>query len=92
MAGNVPPPQADRPSLRLNIDLAAVARESGLQPMSERVFWPAPEAGSEFRRDWRPPGLSGDRHRGYALQWASFAAACLVLFLIFHVRRKESAR
>jgi surfeit locus 1 family protein len=76
------------PALRLNIEPAVIATEAGLAPMLERVFWPAPELLSPFRRDWQPSGMPADRHRGYALQWASFAVASLVLFLMFHLRRK----
>ena len=84
------PAEDGRPALRLNIEPAGIAAEAGLAPMFDRVFWPAPEIASPFRRDWQPAGMAADRHRGYALQWASFAAASLVLFLIFHLRRKES--
>lgn len=87
------PPLSEPPRLRLNIDLDQIASESPhLLPMATRVFWPAPEAGSPFRRDWQPSGMDADRHRGYALQWASFAVASLVLFVMFHVRRKGKSR
>lgn len=82
------PANPGQPVLRLNIDPAVIATEAGLDPLLDRVFWPAPEPVSAFRRDWAPSGMSADRHRGYALQWASFAIACLVLFLMFHLRRK----
>lgn len=88
MRGADMPVEAGAPSLRLNIDAAAIAGEARLVPMLDRVFWPAPELASPFRRDWQPSGMPADRHRGYALQWASFAVACLILFLIFHLRRK----
>ncbi|MBK6726989.1 MAG: SURF1 family protein [Xanthomonadales bacterium] len=84
--------ESGRPDLRLSIDPAAIAAESRLQPMLDHVFWPAPEAGSPFRRDWRPGGIDGDRHRGYALQWASFAVVALLLFLILSIRREEVRR
>lgn len=78
-----------QPSLRLNIDTAAIARETRLAPMLDRVFWPVADPQASFRRQWQPSGMPADRHRGYALQWASFAVASLILFLMFHVRRKE---
>ena len=84
--------ESGRPDLRLSIDPVAIAAESRLQPMLDRVFWPAAEAGSPFRRDWRPGGIDGDRHRGYALQWASFAVVALLLFLILAIRREEVRR
>lgn len=76
-------------TMRLNIDPAMIGAELKLAPMLDRVFWPVAESGSGFRRHWRPPGLSADRHRGYALQWSSFAVVLLLMFLMFHVRRKE---
>lgn len=79
---------AAAPALRLNIEPAIIATEAGLAPMLDRVFWPAPELRSPFRREWKPSGMPADRHRGYALQWASFAVASLILFLMFHLRRK----
>lgn len=83
---------ADAPQLVLAIVPHQIAAALQLSPMLGRVFLPAPAAGSRFRRDWAPAGMSADRHRGYALQWASFAAACLILFLILHLRRKEAVR
>lgn len=82
--GSVPP------RLRLNIDPNQIALEAPqLLPMATQVFWPAPDVASPFRRDWQPSGMPADRHRGYALQWASFAVVSLILFLMFHFRRKE---
>jgi cytochrome oxidase assembly protein ShyY1 len=75
----------------LHIEPARIAQAFALDAMATRVFWPAPQAGSPFRRDWHPSGMNADRHRGYALQWASFAVASLILFLVLHVRRKEVA-
>lgn len=92
LGGRSGPSEAGRPDLRLAIDPAAIAEEAQLQPMLDRVFWPAAEAGSPFRRDWRPGGIDGDRHRGYALQWASFAVVALLLFLILSLRREEVRR
>ena len=80
------------PQMRLSILPHAISADLKLSPMLDRVFLPAPVAGGPFVRDWKPTGMTGDRHRGYALQWASFAVACLVLFLLFHVRRKETPR
>lgn len=86
------PPLAQRDRLRIDIDPDEIAHESPvLLPMASRVFWPAPESGSSYRRHWKPGGMPADRHRGYAMQWASFAVASLVLLLMFSFRRKESS-
>ncbi len=80
------------PQMLLAIVPHDIAAALQLSPMLGRVFLPAAESASPFHRDWQPSGMSADRHRGYALQWASFAVACLILFAIFHVRRKEKSR
>ncbi len=69
-----------------------IATALQVSPMLGRVFLPAPENASPFHRDWQPAGMNADRHRGYALQWASFAVASLILFVMFHVRRKGKPR
>ncbi|MBL0030434.1 MAG: SURF1 family protein [Rhodanobacteraceae bacterium] len=89
-SGRLAPAPSQPEQLRLDIDPLMIAQEAPrLEPMLDRVFWPAPELASPFRRDWKPSGMAADRHRGYALQWASFAVASLILFLMFHLRRKE---
>jgi len=40
-------------------------------------------------RDWNQPGLSVDRHRGYAFQWFAMTAAALVTWLIVLWRFKS---
>jgi cytochrome oxidase assembly protein ShyY1 len=89
-SGRGVPAPAESAQLRIDIDPTMIALEAPpLAPMLiDRVFWPAPELRSPFRRDWQPSGMPADRHRGYALQWASFAAAILILFLMFHIHRK----
>lgn len=76
------------PRLLMSIDPAALAAEWQTPALPAQVFWPQADAASGFERDWQPPGIGADRHRGYALQWASFAVAAILLFLILH--RKKS--
>lgn len=42
----------------------------------------APGQPTGFRRDWPLANSSPERHRGYALQWFTMAAALLLLFLL----------
>lgn len=62
----------------------------GLPKLREAILKLPPDPTSGFIREWALPGLSADRHRGYALQWASFAVAALVLFFILHRPRRKS--
>ncbi|MDJ0653027.1 MAG: SURF1 family protein [Xanthomonadales bacterium] len=45
-----------------------------------------PEEAS-LRREWRPRVMGPDKHRGYALQWFSLAAAVVVVTLLLTWRR-----
>jgi surfeit locus 1 family protein len=38
-------------------------------------------------REWPRPDAAVNKHRGYALQWYSLAALCVVLALVFGLRR-----
>ncbi len=40
-----------------------------------------------YLRDWRVPGMTPDRHLGYALQWFAFAATAVVIWLVLGLRR-----
>jgi surfeit locus 1 family protein len=46
-----------------------------------------PDSGAGYVRQWRPPGLSPERHFGYAFQWWLFAVAALVLFVVLNRKR-----
>jgi surfeit locus 1 family protein len=42
-------------------------------------------------REWDPPDLGIDKHRGYAFQWLALAATILVIYIVTNVRRKTGA-
>lgn len=69
------------------VDLEAAERALGT-PLLDSVLLPAGEEPG-FVREFRPQTLSPDKHRGYAVQWFSFAVAAIVLFLVLH---REGAR
>lgn len=56
--------------------------------LQDRMVKLAPDAQSGFERELQLSGLSADKHRGYALQWISFALAAIVIFLVLHKRRR----
>lgn len=76
------------PRTVMSIEPAIIGPAIGQPDLAARVFWPKDDPASGYVRDWRPPGIDADRHRGYALQWLSFAVAAVILFLILH--RKKS--
>jgi len=76
------------PRTVMSIEPALIGPAIGQPELATRVFWPNEDPASGYVRDWRPPGIGADRHRGYALQWLSFAIAAVILFLILH--RKKS--
>lgn len=43
-----------------------------------------------YARDWLPPGLTPDRHLGYAVQWFALAAAAAVTWLVVSFRPDEA--
>lgn len=77
----------DWPRLVTHLDLTAAQASLGT-PLLDSVLLPAGEEPG-FVREFRPQTLSPDKHRGYAVQWYSFALAAIVLFLVLH---REGAR
>lgn len=75
------------PRLVMSVEPTALAESWRLPGLPRQVFWPQADPASGFARDWQPPGIGAERHRGYALQWASFAVAAILLFLILHRKK-----
>ncbi len=66
----------------------------GLQAQySERllpfVLWLAPEQPGHLVRDWDPVWLPAAKSRAYAVQWFSFAAIVVVLFVVLNLKKVE---
>jgi surfeit locus 1 family protein len=72
--------------LRLNIDVAAFERETGLglQPIVIEQHSAAPDG---LVREWPRPDAGVDKHASYALQWYSLAALAVVLVVVLSFRR-----
>lgn len=45
------------------------------------------ESPAGFKRNWPPPGIGPERHRGYAFQWFMIGAVLLFIYLILNVKR-----
>jgi surfeit locus 1 family protein len=73
-------------ALRQNIDMKALAQETGLAFFANVMQTGEPSEG--LMRDW-PAHLSGaDKNRAYALQWFALALLCVGLFTWFQIIRK----
>lgn len=46
-------------------------------------------AADGFVRDWKPPGLSPERHYAYAFQWFALALALLTIILVLVIRGRR---
>lgn len=78
--------------LMTRVDLAAIARETGLSvPLAPRVLRLDPALRIGFERDLEllPNTLPPDQHRGYAVQWFALALAVLATALILTFRKRR---
>jgi surfeit locus 1 family protein len=74
------------PQLVTYLDIADISRAIGT-PLDPHVVQLASSEPSGFSgRDWKPAYLTAARHRAYAFQWFSLAAACIVMWLFTGLR------
>jgi cytochrome oxidase assembly protein ShyY1 len=62
--------------------LRALVSRDLAQPLFAWELRMTPEQPGGFRRDWPVVNVSPEKHRGYALQWFTMAAALLLLFIV----------
>ena len=53
------------------------------------VLWLAPEQPGQLVRDWDPVWLPPEKSRAYAVQWFSFAAIVVVMFVVLNLKKVE---
>ena len=53
------------------------------------VLWMDPDSNGSYVREWQPVWLPPEKSRAYAVQWFSFAAIALLLFIILNLRKVE---
>jgi len=82
--GTPPPPTPG--ALVQNLDVAAFARASGLDVLPVLIEQSGAGEGGLVRQ-WPPPALDVDRHKGYAFQWYALAAMAFLFFVITGFRR-----
>ena len=78
----------DWPQLIPYVDLAAL-RQQYSEQLLPLVLWLAPEQPGAYVRDWDPVWLPPEKSRAYAVQWFSFAAIALILFVVLNLRKSE---
>lgn len=88
LGGNPLPKQAQWPKLTIYLDLGEIAQDLG-RSVGDGVLLLDADPTSGFVREWTPQILPPERHRGYALQWFSFALAAIVIFIVLHWRRAK---
>jgi surfeit locus 1 family protein len=76
--------------VRQNLDIAAYAKETGLQ-LEPRVIEQHSDSGDGLARDWPRHDAGIEKHEGYALQWYSLAGLAVVLALVLSLRKAEAA-
>lgn len=72
-----------------NLDLDAYRAATGL-PLLPVVLQQTGDAGDGLLRQWARPPVDVDKHRGYALQWFSFAAIALIALGVILVQALRS--
>lgn len=60
---------------------------SGLE-LAPFVLQQTSDVGDGLVREWDRPDTGADRHRSYALQWFSFAALAVVLYVVLNAKRR----
>lgn len=88
VGGDALPRQNGWPKLTLFVDTAAIAQDLGAA-VAPRLLLLDADPASGFVRHWTPAVMSPQKHRGYALQWFSFAVAAVVIFVALHWRKKQ---
>ncbi len=88
VGGDALPRQNAWPKLTLFVDLAAVGRDLGAE-VAPRLLLLDADPASGFVRRWTPAVMSPEKHRGYALQWFTFAIAAVVIFVVLHWRKSK---
>lgn len=85
------PGEAGEPPRVQNLELEPYAQAAGLA-LLPAVLEQTEAAGDGLVRDWAGPPTNIDTHRGYALQWFSFAAIAAIAFGVLLVRTLRSTR
>ncbi len=86
--GPLPSPEDRWPRVVQYLDYDQLAQQLGY-PLEPAVILLDPAMEEGYLRAWRPTfgGLGPARHRGYAVQWFSLAAALIIIYGVVNTRR-----
>jgi surfeit locus 1 family protein len=84
-------PEAVNGPRRQNLVIAREEKRLGLK-LQPFVVEQASEVKDGLARQWERPDAGVDRHRGYALQWYSFAFLTVVLYVVLNFKRVNPGR
>jgi cytochrome oxidase assembly protein ShyY1 len=89
MGGDALAGQAHWPKTTIYLDLGQVAKDLG-RPLYPRVLALDADPAAVYQREhaFDFSAMPPSRHRAYAFQWFSFAAAVLAIFLVLHRKRR----
>lgn len=76
------------PQLITHVDFDAL-RAQYSRELLPLVLWLAPEEPGAYVRNWNPVWLPPEKSRAYAVQWFSFAAVAVILFVVLNWRKSE---
>ncbi len=85
---DAPPGTGDGWPRVLNYPSPATLEQVVGSPLYPRLVLLDAGASDGYLRDWRPTGLSYERHLGYAVQWYALAATLAVLFGVVALRKR----
>jgi surfeit locus 1 family protein len=87
--GSPPSPDDAWPRVVQYLDYDQLAQQLGY-PLEPAVILLDPDMEDGYLRAWRPTfgGLGPARHRGYAVQWFSLAAALAIIYGVINTRRQ----
>lgn len=86
LGGNQLPNQHAWPKTSIFISLPDIGADLG-RPMFPRVLLTDPDPAVAYVRQWVPDTMPPSRHRAYALQWFTFAAASIAIFIVLNRKR-----
>lgn len=69
---------------------ADVSAQSGIALRDYQLLLD-PGAADGFVRDWRPGGISPERHLAYAIQWFGLALTAVVIYVVLVLRNRKEA-
>ena len=91
LGGNQLPKQSQWPKTSIYIDLGQIGTDLGRQ-LFPRVLLIDPDPATVYVRQWVPDTMPPSRHRAYAFQWFTFAAAAIAIFIVLHRRHPRKKR